>query len=204
MKKYLNSIQADTCSLHDGYNFAYFLKKNKILNNIKISLTTYFYRIQEVLGFSVTDAYEKNIYPSQTLVDPIWGKPDASMLCDVFVIMPFSDALTPVFEDHIFKVCEGMDLTCKRADLVFDSVSIIKDIWSLTYNAKVIICDCTEKNPNVFYELGIAHTLGKKTICITQNQEDIPFDIKHLRYIKYEYTRRGMEKFEETLKKYML
>ena len=79
----------------------------------------------------------------------------------------------------------------------------MNDIWSLINNADIIICDCTGKNPNVFYELGLAHAIGKNVICITQNTEDIPFDIKHIRYIKYEYNPRGMTKFEKTLGQYI-
>jgi hypothetical protein len=37
----------------------------------------------------------------------------------------------------------------------------------------------------VFYEIGIAHTLGREVILITQSVEDIPFDLRHLRYVHY-------------------
>ena len=87
--------------------------------------------------------------------------------------------------------------------MILNTKSIVNYIWSLIFSAQIVICDCTGKNPNVFYELGLAHSLGKKTICITQNSNDIPFDIKHLRYIKYEYTPRGMKKFEEKLEQYV-
>ena len=117
--------------------------------------------------------------------------------------MPFDDKLAPIYDDHIKKICDKIELDCKRADLVLKTESIINDIWSLIYNAQIIICDCTGKNPNVFYELGIAHSLGKKTICITQNSDDIPFDIRHLRYIQYEYTPRGMKIFEEKLEQHL-
>ena len=71
------------------------------------------------------------------------------------------------------------------------------------FSSRFIIAELSHNNPNVFYELGIAHSLGKKTICITQNSDDIPFDIKHLRHIKYEYTPRGMKAFEEKLEQYV-
>ncbi|WP_217989549.1 hypothetical protein [Sphingomonas lenta] len=56
---------------------------------------------------------------------------------------------------------------------------------SLIDRSRVVICDCTGRNPNVFYEAGIAHTLGREVILITQNGQDIPFDLRHLRYIPY-------------------
>lgn len=51
--------------------------------------------------------------------------------------------------------------------------------------SRIVVCDCTGRNPNVFYEAGIAHTLGREVILITQNGHDIPFDLRHLRYIPY-------------------
>ncbi len=54
-----------------------------------------------------------------------------------------------------------------------------------------MICDCTGKNPNVFYEAGIAHTLGKEVILITQSASDVPFDLRHLRYVSYLNNREG-------------
>ena len=122
----------------------------------------------------------------------------------VFVIMPFKDDFNPIYEDHIVSVCKKLKYTCTRADLIDSPNVIINDIWSHINNADIIICDCTQKNPNVFYELGLAHALGKKVICITQNADDIPFDIKQIRYIKYEYNPRGMKEFEVTLKRYLV
>jgi hypothetical protein len=75
----------------------------------------------------------------------------------------------------------------------------MQDIWNAIAASKIIIADCTGKNPNVFYEIGIAHTLGRPVILITQNPEDVPFDVRHFRYIRYELTPRGMKAFEKTL-----
>ena len=204
--EYLKRYKGRTNSYSDGYDLAYYLKNRQTkntLNDISIEITDYFFRIQDVIGFSVTDLYEKANLQAATWRHPIFSEPDPRTTCDVFVIMPFSEKLTPVYEDHIKKICDRIGLDSKRADLILNTESIVNDIWSLIHSAQIIICDCTEKNPNVFYELGIAHTIGKKTICITQNSDDIPFDIKHLRYIQYEYTPRGMKKFEEELEKHM-
>lgn len=203
---YLRRYKGNTFSLSDGYDFANYLKYREDINtlhSIKISLTDYFFRIQDAIGFSITDIYEKASESKYFRTRPIWGEPDKKITCDVFVIMPFNDKLNPVYEDHISKICKNIGLDCKRADLILNVGSVVSDIWSLIYSAQIIICDCTGRNPNVFYELGIAHSLGKKTICITQNTDDIPFDIKHLRYIAYEYTPRGMINFENQLEKFI-
>ena len=49
----------------------------------------------------------------------------------------------------------------------------------------MVVCDCSDRNPNVFYEIGIAHTLGKEVVLITQSKDDIPFDLRHIRYVQY-------------------
>jgi len=51
-----------------------------------------------------------------------------------------------------------------------------------------------EKNANVFYELGVAHALGKEVILIAQHESDVPFDIVHHRYIVYHNNAEGLEK----------
>jgi len=48
-----------------------------------------------------------------------------------------------------------------------------------------VIADMTGRNPNVFYEVGYAHALGKTTILLTNNSDDIPFDLKHYPHIIY-------------------
>jgi hypothetical protein len=66
-----------------------------------------------------------------------------------------------------------------------ENPAIIQDVVSLIDRSRIVVCDCTGRNPNVFYEAGIAHTLGREVILITQSANDIPFDLRHLRYIPY-------------------
>ncbi len=133
--------------------------------------------------------------------NPVFGKPQNQELApDVFLLMPFLSELTPVYTDHINMVCEEFKLTVKRADDFFSIGSIMNDVWSAIVNSKIIIADCTGRNPNVFYEIGISHTVGRNTVLIAQSEDDIPFDLRHLRVIIYKFTPRGMAEFEEKLK----
>jgi hypothetical protein len=134
------------------------------------------------------------------VANPIFDFPEEpERQFDIFVLMPFDAKIKAVYSDHITKVAKRLDLTLGRADDLFASSAIVSDIWSSLFVAKVIIADCTGKNPNVFYELGIAHTLGKSVILITQDAADVPFDVKYLRYVEYSYTPPGMLAFEERL-----
>ena len=119
---------------------------------------------------------------------------------DVFVLMPFKDDMVPVYEDHIKPTCASMGLTVRRADDFFTADSVVQDIWQAIAGARLIVADCTDRNPNVFYEIGLAHTIGKPTVLLTQRAEDIPFDLRHLRYIEYQLTPRGMKEFETKFK----
>ncbi len=117
----------------------------------------------------------------------------------VFVLMPFTPALQPVFEDHIARAVTTVGLDVKRADDFFSVKSVISDIWSAIHAASFVVADCTGRNPNVMYEIGLAHAIGRETILISQSIDDVPFDLRHLRIILYEFTPRGMIKFEGDL-----
>jgi len=167
--------------------------------NAKVIMTAKLAKLQKIIGFSLTELLDDSLFGNTIKVRSIWDYPQKTET-DVFVIMPFDTKFKSIYDDHIKRVCKSMSLTCMRADDIFMTHAIMKDIWSFIYNTKVVICDCTNKNPNVFYELGMAHAIGKNVIIITQNEDDIPFDIKQLRYLQYDYTPSGMSKFEDILK----
>jgi len=120
---------------------------------------------------------------------------------EVFVLMPFTDALRPIYEDHLEKPISKLNLRIKRADDLYGANVVMQDVWSAIHAARIIIADCTGRNPNVFYEIGLAHAIGKYTILISQSEEDIPYDLRERRVILYSYTPRGMREFEKKLLK---
>lgn len=102
----------------------------------------------------------------------------------VSVMMPFNAEFNNVY-GALRRMAEAVGLRCRRADDIWENPAVIQDVVSLIDRSKVVICDCTGRNPNVFYEIGIAHTLGREVILITQVDSDIPFDLRHLRYVRY-------------------
>lgn len=76
-------------------------------------------------------------------------------------------------------------MRCHRADDIWEHHAIIQDVVDLIDKSSIVICDCTNRNPNVFYEIGVAHALGKEVILITQSRDDVPFDLAHIRHIRY-------------------
>lgn len=99
----------------------------------------------------------------------------------------------------IQRAAAGNGMQCGRADNRWDHPAIIQDVVSLIDQSTIVICDCTGKNANVFYEMGIAHALGKEVVIITQNATDIPFDIAHLRHIRYLPNEQGIQQLEADL-----
>lgn len=101
----------------------------------------------------------------------------------VFVITPFNDDFLALYDELKEEFKESFTFT--NAGDLDSQQSIIKDIvWGI-YKADVIIADLTGLNANVFYELGLAHAMNKKVIIITQNLEELPFDIRSYRANEY-------------------
>jgi hypothetical protein len=104
-----------------------------------------------------------------------------------FVVMPFAkpigDHYRLIYETAIRKA----GLTPVRADNeIFGTGKIIDQVWSGINSAKVLIAELTNRNPNVFYELGLAHALEKPVVLISSNENDVPFDLQHIRVIYYD------------------
>ncbi len=117
-----------------------------------------------------------------------------------FVLMPSGDStLEQMYKDHVKKTVESCGLKCRRAYDIFSTNPIIEDIWKGINQARIIIAELTDRNPNVFYEVGICHTLGKDVILLTQSIDDVPFDLRFIRCIIYNYTPQGALKLEEAL-----
>lgn len=102
----------------------------------------------------------------------------------IAVMMPFNAAYKGTY-DAVHRVAEHMDLECLRADDIWESSTFMQDIFSLIFRAHIVVVDFTGRNPNVMYETGIAHTLGKTVVPITQSLDDIPSDLGHHRALKY-------------------
>jgi hypothetical protein len=156
--------------------------------------------LAQALGISIQELAERDPRHS-VIVTPLFGRATytAADVADVFVLMPFREDLRSIYEDHIKAVAARLCLSIKRADDIFSAREVMQDVWSGICGAKALIADCTGRNPNVFYEIGMAHTLGKPVILITQSGDDVPSDLRGIRYIQYQYTPPGMRTFERVL-----
>jgi hypothetical protein len=104
-----------------------------------------------------------------------------------FVVMPFAPPLgnhySLIYEPAIKKA--GMK-PVRADDDIFATGKIMDQVWAGINTAKVLVAELTSRNPNVFYELGLAHALKKPVVLISSNENDVPFDVRHIRVIYYD------------------
>lgn len=106
-----------------------------------------------------------------------------------FVVMPFAEPLGGYYASLYEPAIKKAGLTAVRADTdIFGTGKIIDQIWTGINSAKVLVAELTGRNPNVLYELGIAHALRKPVVLVSSNEDDVPFDVRHVRVIYYDLT----------------
>ena len=147
--------------------------------------------------FSLLQSRARETGPPQLFGINEWPTPVPRQ---VAVMMPFESDFDPVY-GAISRACKFQGLRSLRVDEIYKPTPIISDIFSIIAQSSLVISDLTGRNPNVLYETGIAHALGRQVIMIMQDQKDVPFDLKHIRFIKYLANREGISKLQEDLKR---
>jgi hypothetical protein len=118
---------------------------------------------------------------------------------EAFVAMCFDTKLDHIYLKVIKPSLEAFDVICTRGDEINKTGLIVDQIDEAINKADILICDLTYLNPNVFFELGIAHILKKPTILLTQQNTDFPFDVRHMRIITYVDSNIGLLDLREKL-----
>ena len=112
---------------------------------------------------------------------------------NIFVVMPFKDEYASLYDDIIAQACKDRRLSVVRADRILEPGNIPQLILQRIRDAFFIIAELSEDNPNVFYELGYAHSCNKPIIAIADRQRKLPFDVSGERTIFYDKTRSAWE-----------
>jgi hypothetical protein len=99
--------------------------------------------------------------------------------------MPFDPDFNDIYKIGIKETCEDAGAFCERVDEQTFPERILDRIYNQISKADIVIADMTGKNPNVFYEVGYAHALGKLTLLLVQKEKDIPFNLRHHPFIIY-------------------
>jgi len=104
-----------------------------------------------------------------------------------------------VFDYIIKPAMEEIGMEAFRADHIKESGLISDQMFKAIFNYDLIIALITYKNPNVFYELGIAHYSNKAVIILLEKGNELPFDLKDLRCVFYDLKPRSL--FEKVYSK---
>ena len=129
---------------------------------------------------------------------PVLSETDAAL---GFVLMPIRPAFDDVLKESIRPAVTDNGLECQRADDIHNNEEIMEDVWERIWECRIVIADLTDDNPNVFYEVGIADTLGKNVIFIAQHNSSghPPFDVSARRIIFYDNNAQGRQKLRKNL-----
>ena len=114
-------------------------------------------------------------------------------------LSPFSEPFNIIYNNHIKIAVESQNHTIFRVAEIFGNTPIIDKIWYYIGTSEIVLADVTDRNPNVMYVLGMAHTIGKPILIMTQRIEDVPFDLRQYQYIIYENTPNGCKELEEKI-----
>jgi len=115
----------------------------------------------------------------------------------VFVMMPFDEAMDDLYVYGIRGCAEKLGLKCIRVDEIEHNSNIINEIKDRIKKSEYLIGEMSKPNKNVYYEVGYAHGLGKEVILLTNNTEEIPFDLKSENHIVY----KNIKELEQSLEK---
>jgi hypothetical protein len=102
-----------------------------------------------------------------------------------FIVMPFGQEWSVDVHRILASACDALNVRAVRGDDLFTPTDFLEDIWQGINAADFVIADISGRNPNVLYELGIAHTLAKPVLILAKQATDIPVDLATRRIILY-------------------
>ncbi|MGB3633795.1 MAG: nucleoside 2-deoxyribosyltransferase [Rubrobacteraceae bacterium] len=117
-----------------------------------------------------------------------------------FILMPFDIGFEPIYSELIKPALEEAGFNVHRADSTLDQQNILRTIVHSIDNADLVIAELTTSNPNVFYELGIAHGLRKPVVLLSQELEQVPFDLRSYKIVTYSTHFDEVHKLKDSLK----
>lgn len=129
-----------------------------------------------------------SLTPAERMPSPTLSKePRVREFLDTcFVMMPFGEWFDRYYAEIYVPAIKDAGLEPIRADELFTTGSVVEQIWEQIEKSKLLLADLSGKNPNVFYELGLAHAAKKPVVFTSGELNDVPFDLRHLRVIIYD------------------
>lgn len=172
----------DTSNLLIGLS-EYYINREMMLRNFDETKRA---KIQKKISDNVNFEF-REIGVKPMTVYPIWKERKFRLKKRTScILMPFKQPWSEKIRQVLKDVLKRCGFEAFRPDDLYDR-EVLEGIWKAINEAEIIIADCSGGNLNVFYELGIAQTIGKEVILICQNiEKDIPFDLRSQRVIQYD------------------
>lgn len=163
--------RSEALLLNDSYNF---IDTTKLL--IKFAPQSSYE--SQVPNLSFFESLGVNIREIQTKDD------------SAFCLMPFNKSFKSIYES-IKNECTKNGIICSRSDESYNPGNLLRQILISIVEAKFVFAVLDGRNPNVFYELGICHAIGKPVFLIAHfnAKDNLPFDISSSILLLYKNNR---------------
>ncbi|MEO0897430.1 MAG: hypothetical protein AAFY71_13575 [Bacteroidota bacterium] len=133
------------------------------------------------------------------LISPIFGNaPFETQTGSAVVFMPLEAYWSESIWMHIQDTLSSLGFSADRTSSLY-SENRLNYIWEVINKAEIVIADLTYKHPDVFYKIGIAHTLGKPILLLTQHGRDLPSDFKGFAHVVYDNNIYGLQRLTERI-----
>jgi len=117
------------------------------------------------------------------------------------MVMPLEAYWSDPIWNCVKHTLEGLNYKYLHRAYALNEEGTLENTWQAMNEVDWIIVDLTYRQPDVFYILGIAHTLGKDVLMITQHERDIPLELRKFNYLVYDNNLAGLEKLQIELTK---
>jgi hypothetical protein len=143
--------------------------------------------VEDVNGAYRLTTFGKDVADTFHVANPRWrGQPVWVDDPSAFVVMPFREPWLTLYDTMIEPAVTAARLMCVRGDRISRAGDLPQNIWNAILRAGVVVADISAENANVFYELGLAHALGKDTFVLRERNARVPADIGAAHYVDYD------------------
>jgi hypothetical protein len=100
--------------------------------------------------------------------------------------MPFREPFNSHYQKLYSPAIRKIGLVPRRGDDESGPGIVVDQLIRMIQESRVLVADLTDHNPNVLYEIGMAHAWGKPVVLLAAAHQEIPFDVRHRRCLIYD------------------
>lgn len=117
------------------------------------------------------------------------------------ILIPYDKKYQPI-KEAIKTVSKETGVKLSFAKKTYKNTILNINIsYSEIMSSDLVVADTSIPSPSVFYEIGLAHAIGKPVVLLSQEKTpDIPLDLRGVVYIQYAMTQKGMKQFQALFK----